>query len=156
VANVFEPEWDVELPAPWRLRLARVGHHAGSERLGASVYEVEPGGVVSPLHTHFANEELVIALDGPVTLRTPDGERVLAPGEVVACPRGPEGAHQIRNRGEETARVLIVSEMNLPEVAEHLDSGKLVVIHGSGFDDFTVEAYRRDNRVEQMLDEPAE
>jgi hypothetical protein len=54
------------------------------------------------------------------------------------------------------ARVLIVSEMNLPEVAEQLDSGKLVVIHGSGFDDFTVEAYRRDDRVEQMLDEPAE
>jgi hypothetical protein len=61
VANVFEPEWDVELPAPWRLRMARVGHHAGSERLGASVYEIEPGGVVSPLHTHFANEEMVIA-----------------------------------------------------------------------------------------------
>jgi uncharacterized cupin superfamily protein len=81
---------------------------------------------------------------------------VLAPGEVVACPKGPRGAHQIRNRGEEMARVLIVSEMNLPEVAEQLDSGKLVVIHGSGFDDFTVEAYRRDDRVEQMLDEPAE
>ena len=52
--------------------------------------------------------------------------------------------------------MLIVSEMNLPEVAEQLDSGKLVVIRGTGFDDFTVEAYRRDDRVEQMLDEPAE
>ena len=156
MANVFKPDWDVDLPAPWRLRMARVGAAAGSRRLGASVYEIEPGGVVSPLHTHFANEELVIALSGPVTLRTPEGERVLGPGEVVACPTGPEGAHQVRNRGDETARVLIVSEMNLPEVAEHLDSGKLVVIHGTGFDDFTVEAYRRDDRVEQMLDEPAE
>jgi uncharacterized cupin superfamily protein len=156
VANVFEPEWDVDLPAPWRLRMARVGAGAGSRRLGASVYEIEPGGVVSPLHTHLANEELVIALSGPVTLRTPDGERVLEPGEVVACPIGAEGAHQIRNRGGEPARVLIVSEMNLPEVAEQLDSGKLVVLHGTGFEDFTVEAYRRDDRVEQMLDEPAE
>jgi uncharacterized cupin superfamily protein len=75
---------------------------------------------------------------------------------VFACPRGPRGAHQVRNRGDETARVLIVSEMNMPEVAEHLDSGKLVVIHGTGYDDFTLEAYRRDDRVDQMLDEPQE
>jgi uncharacterized cupin superfamily protein len=154
--NVFEPEWDAELPPPWRLRMARVAQAAGAQRLGASVYEIEPGGVVSPLHTHFANEELVIALSGSVTLRTPDDERVLEPGEVFACPRGREGAHQVRNRGDEPARVLIVSEMNMPEVAEHLDSGKLVVIHGTGFEDFTIEAYKRDDRVDQMLDEPSE
>ena len=154
--NLFDPEWDVEIPPPWRVKLARVAGAAGAERLGASVYEIEPGGVVSPLHTHFANEELIFALSGPVTLRTPDGERSLEPGEIVACPKGPRGAHQVRNRGEEPARVLIVSEMNLPEVAEHLDSGKLLVIRGTGYDDFTIEAYRRTDSVDQMLDEPSE
>ena len=53
MANVFESDWDVEIPEPWSLRFARVGHQAGSERLGATVYEVEPGGVVSPLESHL-------------------------------------------------------------------------------------------------------
>ena len=38
MANVFESDWDVEIPEPWSLRFARVGHRAGSERLGATVY----------------------------------------------------------------------------------------------------------------------
>jgi len=131
-----------------------VGPAAGAERLGATVYEIDPGGVVSPLHTHLANEEMVVALSRPVTLRTPDGERLLEPGEVVACPTGAAGAHQIRNRGEQPARVLIVSEMRLPEVAEQLDSGKLLVIGGQGSDDLTLEAFRRSDAVDLMADEP--
>jgi len=78
--NVFEPEWEVDLPEPWSLRGARLAHAAGAERLGATVYELAPGGVVSPLHTHAANEEIAIALSAGVTLRTPDGERVLEAG----------------------------------------------------------------------------
>jgi uncharacterized cupin superfamily protein len=156
VSNAFEPEWDMELPPPWRVQAARVGHQAGASRLGATVYEIAPGGVVSPLHTHYANEELIVALSGPVTLRKPDGERVLEPGEVVACPTGPEGAHQLRNRSDEPARVLVVSEMRYPEVAEHIDSGKLVVIRGTGWEDFEMEAYRRGDAVDQLTDEPAE
>lgn len=43
---------------------------------------------------------------------------------------------------------------NLPEVAEHLDSGKVLVMHGPSFAEGVLEAYRRGDAVEQMADEP--
>ena len=45
---------------------------------------------------------------------------------MVAFKVGPEGAHQVMNRGEEPARVLVVSEMNAPEVSVYPDSGKIL------------------------------
>ena len=89
MSSVFEPQWDAEqdrLPCHWRR--ARIGRQAGSEKLGASLYELPPGASTWPLHVHHANEELMIALAGRPTLRALDGERVLEPGEVVACPPG--------------------------------------------------------------------
>lgn len=37
----------------------------------------------------------------------------------------PEWAHQVRNTGSGTARFLMVSEMNAPEVSVYPDSGKV-------------------------------
>ena len=78
-----------------------------------------------PLHVHHANEELIVVLAGRPTLRSLDGERELAPGEVVACPTGKRGAHRIDNRTEEPVRFLVVSTMIAPEVNEYPDSGKV-------------------------------
>jgi uncharacterized cupin superfamily protein len=64
-------------------------------------------------------------IDGSPSLRTPDGERVLKRGEVVSFPRGAQGAHQIVNRSGDEARVLIVSEMNAPEIVVRPESGKV-------------------------------
>jgi uncharacterized cupin superfamily protein len=52
-------------------------------------------------------------------------ERELEVGEVVSFPRGEAGAHQIVNRSEQEARILLVSEMNAPEVVVRPESGKL-------------------------------
>ena len=49
---------------------------------------------------------------GRPSLRTPDSERELETGEVVAFPVGERGAHQVVNRTSEPAKVLLVSEMN--------------------------------------------
>ena len=111
--NIESPEWEAELPG---LRGVRVGAAAGAEKLGATLYEVDPGGRVSPLHIHHANEEMLFVISGRPALRTPDGERELEPGEVVAFLSGRRGAHQFVNRGAEPARVLIVSTMVYPEV----------------------------------------
>ncbi len=126
MANLFEPEFDESQDQPgFRHRRAKLGEQAGSERLGASVYELPPGEAAFPMHYHLGNEELLIALAGRPTLRTPDGERELEEGEAVAFPVGERGAHQIVNRGEEPARVLIVSEMIAPEIVVRPESGKL-------------------------------
>ena len=123
--NILEPEWDADQDKPpFTWRRARIGRQAGSEQLGASLYETPPGCSTFPLHFHHANEELLLVVAGRPTLRTLDGERELAAGEVVAFPVGRGGAHRIDNRSEELARVLVVSTMLAPELNEYPDSGK--------------------------------
>jgi uncharacterized cupin superfamily protein len=126
--NVFEPEWDAEAPDPFLGRIMRVAHHAGGRELGATLYELDPGGACSPYHVHHGNEEMLVVLDGRPSLRTPDGTRELAPGAVIAFPRGRDGAHQIANPSGEPVRVLIISTMNFPEVAEHVDTGTVLAM----------------------------
>jgi len=143
--NILSPEWEAELPG---LRGQRIGAAAGAEKLGATLYEVDPGGRVSPLHIHHANEEMLVVLAGRPTLRTTDGERELEPGEVVAFPAGRRGAHQVLNRSPEPVRVLIASTMIYPEVVEHPDSGKVLAMSGRVDEAAAVMlAFRRDSAV---------
>jgi uncharacterized cupin superfamily protein len=126
--NVFEPDFEEEFDREgFAHRGAWLGHRAGAEHLGASLYEVAPGQSNCPYHWHTANEEMLIVLRGTVTLRTPDGERELKEGEVVPFLRGEAGAHQMINRTEEPVRFLVISEMRAPEVPVYPDSGKVGV-----------------------------
>jgi uncharacterized cupin superfamily protein len=128
VANAYEPHWDADLDRPpFAWRRARLGRQAGCEKLGASLYELPPGASSFPLHTHHANEELIIVLSGRPTLRGLDTERELSPGDLVACPTGRDGAHRLDNRQSDAVRVLIVSTMLYPEINEYPDSGKVMV-----------------------------
>jgi uncharacterized cupin superfamily protein len=130
--NVFADDWDDEEPEPgYRALRMRIGRRLGGELLGASVFEVPPGEATFPYHLHHANEELLIVLGGAPTLRTPEGERELAPGDVAFFPRGVDGAHQVLNRSERTARVLIVSTMIEPEISRYPDSDKVGLFIGA-------------------------
>ncbi len=127
MANLHEPEFDEESTRPgFAWKRARLGRQAGGERLGASLYEIPPGQATFPYHAHFANEEMLVVIAGRPSLRTGEGWRELAPGEVVSFRVGRDGAHQIANRGSEPARVLIVSEMNAPELSFYPDSDKIL------------------------------
>jgi uncharacterized cupin superfamily protein len=66
-------------------------------------------------------------VSGTPTLRTPQGERVLAPGDVVHFPEGEPGAHQLRNDANEPFRVLIGSTKSGLYVAGYPDSDKLLI-----------------------------
>jgi uncharacterized cupin superfamily protein len=124
--NVYEPDFDAERDEPpFRWRRARLGRQAGAEALGASLFELPPGGATFPLHAHHANEELIVVVAGRPTLATGEKERELEPGEVVACPRGLRGAHRLDNRTGEPARVLIVSTMLAPEINEFPETGRV-------------------------------
>jgi uncharacterized cupin superfamily protein len=127
--NIYEPDFDVEHDdAPYIWKRARLGRAAGSERLGASLFALPPGGVTFPLHAHLHNEELLVVIAGTPTLRVLDAaERVLAPGDVVAFPAGRAGAHELRNDSAAAVSLLIVSTMVAPEINLFPDTNELWV-----------------------------
>jgi uncharacterized cupin superfamily protein len=124
--NVFSSDFEeqgTQVGFGWRG--TSVALAAGSERLGASIYELPPGEATCPYHYHLANEELLVVQRGRPHLRTPDGWRVLEEGDVVAFLVGERGAHQLVNRTGELVRLLMISEMRSPEIAVYPDSGKI-------------------------------
>ncbi len=126
IFNLNGDEWDRTEDRPgWGSKDAWVGGRIGSELIGGSMYELEPGDRLWPYHTHHANEEWVVVLRGRPTLRTPDGEHALQEGDVVAFPRGRAGAHQISNPTDAPIRVLMLSTLVKPDIVEYLDSGKV-------------------------------
>jgi uncharacterized cupin superfamily protein len=77
--NIHRPEWDQVLKdPPFRTRAMRLGPRSGASEIGASLYEIDPGGAIAPYHIHHGNEELLLVLSGTPQLRTPDGVRTLA------------------------------------------------------------------------------
>jgi len=72
----------------------------------------------------------LIVLGGTPTLRTPEGERTLAPGDTVCFPAGPDGAHKIWNDDDDPARVALLSTKNPFGIAEYPDSDKVGVWAG--------------------------
>ena len=103
--NILEPEWDVHMPeAPFHARASRIAHRAGSERVGATLYELDPGGASAPYHLHYANEELLVVLEGEPELRTAEGVRQLATGAVVAFPAGVARCARAAQPGARTRR----------------------------------------------------
>jgi uncharacterized cupin superfamily protein len=122
-----ELEPGTDTPPGYRIRGARIGPLLGAQMLGATIYELDPGESVCPYHYEYGNEEWLLVLAGRPTLRQPDGEQVLEPGDVVAFPDGPEGGHKVTNRTDATVRILMLSTMNETSIAVFADSGKVVL-----------------------------
>jgi uncharacterized cupin superfamily protein len=115
----------------WHARLQRIGGRIGAAQIGGTVFELEDGQRAWPYHYHHGVEEWVLVIDGTPTVRTPDGPRQLAPGDVVCFPSGPDGAHDVRGPG----RVLIVSADSEPSIAVYPDSDKVGMRPGRGSGD---------------------
>lgn len=130
--NLFNGETeDVPAGAPGdRGRAARVGMKLGASRLGMSVYDLPPGEAIGPYHFEWTDEEWMIVLAGQATTRGPNGEQTLHRGDVVCFPAGPSGAHQVRNTGDITARVAIVSTQNEFGIVEYPEEKRVGVWAG--------------------------
>ena len=127
VVNLLgEHDWDSENDQRgYRHRAAVIGKRLGATLLGGTVYELPPGEKTWPYHYELGCEEWLIAVSGRPTLRGPDGERELAPGDVAVFPEGPRGGHQVINRSQRPARVLILSSKSPVAVVHYPDSGKV-------------------------------
>ena len=129
IFNLFTGETDIgpegNEPAGYLCTAARLGPKLGASRLGMSVYDLPPGEAICPYHFEWTDEEWLIVVAGRPTLRTPEGERVLEPGDVVCFPAGPSGAHHLRNATGDDVRVAIASTKNEFGIAEYPDSDKV-------------------------------
>jgi uncharacterized cupin superfamily protein len=131
IVSVETCEWTTTERGDREYRRAQLGHAAGSEELGCSLYEVPPGKGTWPYHFHTANEEAMYVLSGEATIRTPEGETTVSAGSYAAFPTGEDGAHEIRNDGDDPLRYLVVSTMRDPDVMGYPDSGKVGVFAGA-------------------------
>ncbi len=129
LVNLYDvvAESDPDDPPGYRARMARFGPTIGAEQLGGSVYELEPGESVCPYHYEHPEEEWLLVLEGRPTLRDPDGEHELEPGDLVCFLEGPEGAHKVTNRFDAPVRILMLSTKATTSVAVYPDSGKVGV-----------------------------
>ena len=67
---------------------------------------------------------------GPAVGADARGIEQLDPLDLVFFPRGPDGAHQVRNDTDEPARVLMWSTVVYPTATAYPDSGKVGVWTG--------------------------
>ena len=125
--NAFADEWEDLYPQVegWRSNVCRLVPPGNT--LGMSAYVLLPGQTQCPYHFHHGDDELILVLDGRPTLRAPDGEHELRPGDFVHFPKGGAGAHQVVNRSDEPARYVVGSSNVAPEICEYPDSGKVAV-----------------------------
>lgn len=127
--NVFGEDWDGGRERPgWRWKRLAIAERLQAERLGASLYDLPPGEKTWPYHFHYGEEELLLVVSGEPTLRDPEGEHRLMPGDLVLFRRGQRGAHLLRNDSDEPVRLLMISSVSEVDVAVFPDSDKFVAL----------------------------
>lgn len=100
--------------------------HVRARKLDVSLTRLAPGQVSSPYHFHHAEEELFYVLEGSGRLRYGGEERRVRAGDVIGCPTGPEGAHQLVNDGDAPLVYLAISTIEPLEICEYPDSDKVM------------------------------
>ena len=126
--NRAELEEDADdSPEDFAARGADIGSAIGGRHLGGTLLEIPPGKRAWPYHWEAAHEEWLFVLSGTPTMRTPEGEAQLSPGDLVCFPAGPEGAHALRNASGEPCRVVMLSNRAKVNVIVYPDAGKVGV-----------------------------
>jgi len=112
-------------------QIAPVGVEVESRKIGFNVTVIPPGKRAFPYHAHRGNEELFFVLEGEGSIRIAGDVHRIRKGDFISLPPGRASAHQIINDSKAPLRYLAVSTMEIPELVEYPDSGKLGVMAGS-------------------------
>jgi len=146
-ANLHSAEihYDEGDPEGYNTGYVRLGEVIGATKMGATVYELPPGQSICPYHYEYGPEEWLIVLDGKPTLRHPEGEDVVEPGDLVCFPEGPDGAHKLTNHTDTTVRLVLLSTKGHPNAAVYPDSDKIGLWTGNDADKLLV---KRESNVD--------
>jgi uncharacterized cupin superfamily protein len=140
---------DVEENGRFTSSRGKISDHIGAKQLGYNLTVLPPGRTQCPFHSHHAQEEMFLILEGEGELRF-GGERYpIRAHDVIACPTGgAEVAHQITNTGTTTMRYLALSTLAHVEACEYPDSGKVLVRVGQRGEQRLRKMFRGENTVE--------
>lgn len=114
-------------PEGYHTGYARLGPLIRATMLGATLDELPPGQANRPYHYEYGREEWLLVVEGELTVRHPEGEARLGPGDVACFREGPAGAHKLTNKSEARVRFLMLSTKGDPSVAVYPDSDKIGV-----------------------------
>ncbi len=146
---------DVEENGFYTSRRACFSASIGARQLGYNLTELPPGAAQCPFHSHRAEEEMFLILEGQGELRFGDQRYPLRRHDVIACPTGgAEVAHQIINTGSTTMRYLSLSNSAAVEVCEYPDSGKVGVFASGAGAPALRALHRRESAVDYYDGEP--
>jgi uncharacterized cupin superfamily protein len=151
--SISDPDftYDPTDPPGFRSGLFRMGPGVGAEDTGATLYELPPGQSLCPYHYEYGEEEWLIVLEGRPSLRTPEGTEILEKSELAFFPKGPAGAHEVRNDTDSPVRVLMWSTVVYPTATAYPDSGKVGLWTGNKDEDLMAE---RSSAVDYFHGEP--
>lgn len=132
--NLDDVEFDdVEENGYYTSRRARFSAAIGARKLGYNLTELPPGKAQCPFHSHRAEEEMFLILEGEGELRFGSQTYRIRKHDVIACPTGDAGvAHQIINTGSTTMRYLSLSNTRDVEICEYPDSNKIGIFAHAG------------------------
>ena len=118
-----------DLNDKYRAVMYEAGLPIGARKLGYRFVTLEPGAKFCPMHSHAAEEEMVLVWDGAPSIRTPQGEFECRRGDVIAFPVGTAGTHQLGNRSAAPCTLFVLGNEEAHEVAYYPDSNKVLVFH---------------------------
>jgi uncharacterized cupin superfamily protein len=130
--------YEAEDPEGFRSGLFRFGRDLGAQETGTSLYDLPPGQAICPYHYEYGEEEWALVLEGRPSVRTAEGTEQVEPLDVVFFPKGPAGAHQIRNETDSPVRILMWSNVVYPTATAYPDSDKVGVWTGDKAEDVMV------------------
>ena len=105
-----------------------LGRDLDAQHCSIVVYELGPGDSGADYHFELTHEEWLIVVSGELTLRMPEGVRVLRAGDTVAFVPGEESAHAVRNDSDTPVRFAMPSTREESRSVVYPDSGKVAVV----------------------------
>ena len=107
-------------PRLWRI--------SKSKHFKFDLRRLDAGKYSFPYHFHRNAEELIMILSGSMTMRTPDGLKVVNKGQIIFFEMGETGAHQFYNHEALPCEYLDIQTTVGLDVSEYPDSGKINIL----------------------------
>ena len=98
-----------------------LGSLFGIENFGVNLTALAPGAISALRHSHSRQDEFVYVIQGTPTLRTDEGDTLLAPGMCAGFAAGTGNGHQLLNLSDEAVTYLEIGDRSTGDQAHYPD-----------------------------------